>query len=47
VLRRGARDPTTLREDVALRVLKGDRIEIGALALQASTGEFLVVMRER
>jgi predicted SAM-dependent methyltransferase len=31
VLRRGACDPKTIREDVALRYLKGDGIEIGAL----------------
>jgi SAM-dependent methyltransferase len=31
VLRHGASDPKTLREDVALRYLKGDGIEIGAL----------------
>jgi SAM-dependent methyltransferase len=31
VLRRGASDPKTLREDVALRYLKGNGIEIGAL----------------
>jgi hypothetical protein len=31
VLRRGASDPKTLREDVALQFLRGDGIEIGAL----------------
>lgn len=31
VLRRGAGDPKTIREDVALRFLQGDGIEIGAL----------------
>ena len=31
VLRRGASDPKTIREDVALRYLKGDGIEIGPL----------------
>jgi len=31
VLRRGTRDPKTIREDVGLRYLKGNGIEIGAL----------------